>query len=418
MKKKGFTLIELLAVIVILAIIAVITVPKIADMITSSRKGAAEDSFYGALKAAELSYAKALQSNNSINSSSCNFNDGVNCTNGVNFSISGKLPTSGYIEINNKSIAGYNLEYNGYICSGSLESSNPCIKKFETAPSCFTTETLDDGTLSIIDYDISCGTNVVVPEKISGKTVTRLSDGIYDNSISNYKNAPFKSKGITNIILPETLNYIGLVALFGNKYKTIRVPDSVTYIGNQAFAWNLLESVYLGKNVKTIGSESLTHNNLTSVTLPNTIINMGNGIATDNLMEGEDKYLYGIDESGNIDKSYLNSYCNRNDSEVIIPANVKTIGSQAFYLMGKVKVLNIPDTVETLKAKFFYNMPLETVNVGSGIRYIDPTAFIAGASSLNSAPNFKTINIKRSNNAITGAPWGASNVTVNWTGAN
>ena len=56
MKKKGFTLIELLAVIVILAIIAVITVPKIADMITSSRQGGAEGSFYGTLKAAELGY--------------------------------------------------------------------------------------------------------------------------------------------------------------------------------------------------------------------------------------------------------------------------------------------------------------------------------------------------------------------------
>ena len=44
MKKKGFTLIELLAVIVILAIIALILIPKINDLIESSRYASAVDS--------------------------------------------------------------------------------------------------------------------------------------------------------------------------------------------------------------------------------------------------------------------------------------------------------------------------------------------------------------------------------------
>ena len=43
-KEKGFTLIELLAVIVILAIIMVIAVPKILDIIESSRKKTAIES--------------------------------------------------------------------------------------------------------------------------------------------------------------------------------------------------------------------------------------------------------------------------------------------------------------------------------------------------------------------------------------
>ena len=56
--KKGFTLIELLAVIVILAIIALITVPVVINIINNAKKGAAEDSTYGAMEAAKLFWVK------------------------------------------------------------------------------------------------------------------------------------------------------------------------------------------------------------------------------------------------------------------------------------------------------------------------------------------------------------------------
>ena len=133
MKKKGFTLIELLAVIVILAIIAVITVPKIADMISSSRKGGAEDSFYGTLKAAELGYAKALQSNNNLKDDTCTIKDSnIKCLNGTKIDVSGKVPETGKIVIDkNGNITGINLGLNGYKCSGTLSTFTTCLKDNE-----------------------------------------------------------------------------------------------------------------------------------------------------------------------------------------------------------------------------------------------------------------------------------------------
>ena len=130
MKKRGFTLIELLAVIVILAIIAVITVPKIADMISSSRQGGAEDSFYGTLKAAELGYTKALQSNTDLKGSTCTIEDSkIACTNGVNIDVSGKTPESGTLVIDSAgSTIAKGLTLNGYKCYGDLSTENPCVK--------------------------------------------------------------------------------------------------------------------------------------------------------------------------------------------------------------------------------------------------------------------------------------------------
>ena len=129
MKKKGFTLIELLAVIVILAIIAVITVPRIADMISSSRQGGAADSFYGTLKAAELGYTKALQSNTNLKGSTCNIADSkITCTNGVKMSVSGKTPESGTIALSTNGVSAVDLTLNGYKCTGTLSTEKPCTK--------------------------------------------------------------------------------------------------------------------------------------------------------------------------------------------------------------------------------------------------------------------------------------------------
>ena len=129
LNKKGFSLIELVAVIVILAIIAVITVPKIADMISSSRQGGAEDSFYGTLKAAELGYTKALQSNTNLKGSTCNIEDSkINCNNGVNIDVSGKTPESGIIALSANGVSGANIKLNGYKCTGTLSTTNPCGK--------------------------------------------------------------------------------------------------------------------------------------------------------------------------------------------------------------------------------------------------------------------------------------------------
>jgi len=138
---KGFTLIELLAVIVILAIIAVITVPKVAEMIEDSRKGAANDAFYGVIKAAELGYTKALQSNPSLDGSVCTFaSSGVTCTNGVEMAISGTAPTSGKVILDSSGSASVAagtenadaLKINNYICTGTsstvVSDKTPCTK--------------------------------------------------------------------------------------------------------------------------------------------------------------------------------------------------------------------------------------------------------------------------------------------------
>ena len=57
---KGFTLLELLAVIVVLAIIALIVTPFVTEAINEAKEGAARNTGYGIVSAAELYYAQEM----------------------------------------------------------------------------------------------------------------------------------------------------------------------------------------------------------------------------------------------------------------------------------------------------------------------------------------------------------------------
>ena len=107
-KKKGFTLIELLAIIVILAIIAVITVPIILNVIDNARKGAAKDSAYGLISAAEYYYANyVLEDENGYL-----FDGATNILPYIN--VSGEKPDKGKIYMNDKGEVALAVVYGDY----------------------------------------------------------------------------------------------------------------------------------------------------------------------------------------------------------------------------------------------------------------------------------------------------------------
>ena len=120
MKKKGFTLIELLAVIVILAVIMVIAVPKILDVLEKSRLKALENSCYGIIDSAKLTYFKSQSTNTIIKSGNVDK---------LNFK--GEKPLTGtwYINDNSKVIIK-DITFKsmaGYICTNANTKNNKVV---------------------------------------------------------------------------------------------------------------------------------------------------------------------------------------------------------------------------------------------------------------------------------------------------
>ena len=163
--------------------------------------------------------------------------------------------------------------------------------------SCFTVGTINDGNeVAIIDYDKTCGTDVIIPRKIKGYPVTVIGNSKTSvieqlsnkknnklNDLNNYQkninikptafrpSGSFENKNLTSVIIPDGVITIGSFAFAYNQLTSVIIPDSVTAINGDAFSDNRLTSVIIPSSVTTIGSSAFSDNQLTSVTIGNGI---------------------------------------------------------------------------------------------------------------------------------------------------
>lgn len=124
---------------------------------------------------------------------------------------------------------------------------------------------------SDFDFDASTGTikkyngtatDVVIPEKINGKTVTTIG-----------KQA-FVKKELTSVVIPEGVETIGEGAFINNLLTTIKLPSTVKKIDTMAFAVNNnLSKVELNEELEFIGQRAfMKDSSLTGeITIPSTV---------------------------------------------------------------------------------------------------------------------------------------------------
>lgn len=118
------------------------------------------------------------------------------------------------------------------------------------------------GQASIILY-VGSGEDVVIPEQLGELTVTDIQNGA------------FRNKGITSIVLPNSLKSIGVLAFADNKIKGVTIPDHVTNIGAWAFERNEIENVILGTGLTKVETGVFSRNNLDTVIVPAEITSIG-----------------------------------------------------------------------------------------------------------------------------------------------
>lgn len=88
-------------------------------------------------------------------------------------------------------------------------------------------------------------TDVVIPEKINGKTVTTIGKGA------------FARKGLTSVVIPEGVETIDQGAFSANSLTTIKLPSTVKQIERLAFGMNKnLTKVELNEGLEYIGQQA------------------------------------------------------------------------------------------------------------------------------------------------------------------
>ncbi len=244
---------------------------------------------------------------------------------------------------------------------------------------------------AIIDYDETCGSDVIIPDTIKGYPVTVIGNSSttivkqLSNKVNNYKFNDLNNYQ-KNVNIKPIISGGGVSGSFQNRDLTsVTIPDSVTTIGNYAFSDNQLTNVIIPNSVTTIGNYAFENNQLTSVTIPDSVTTICSYAFRNN-------QLTNVIIPNSVTKIDWYAFSNNQLTNVIIPNSVTTIGNSAFE-NNQLTSVTIPDSVTTIGNSAFSDNQLANVTMGSGIQYIDNAAF---SKSSSSNTNLSKITINKS----------------------
>lgn len=184
--------------------------------------------------------------------------------------------------------------------------------------------------------DAFSGSNVMFDRLVIPVGVAEIPKGCFS-----------ECKGIKEIILPPTLQKIGVGAFSGTGIKKIELPSNITEISEALFKGSLLEEITLPQSVVSIGEEAFYDSNLQRIVLHDGIKYVGKRAFYNNKLE-----------------------------EIIFPDTPIEFGEDVFYECDNLKQVTIPDWMTVIPGGMFsFCHGLENVIFPDGLREISATAF-------------------------------------------
>ena len=299
----------------------------------------------------------------------------------------------------------------------------------------------DDGTIEITKYNGSTS-NLNIPSTIDGKQVSYIgSDSFRGNKYLNSVTIPdsvkviqsrafaecsnlstlkfgknvekiydyvFYQTNITEITLPEKLNYISGIAFLGNcvikninvdanntnfssnngivfskdkkkivlypqgkNEKAYTIPSTVEEICDSAFSYAQVESITISKSVKKFGNYVFSSTNIKSITIPSTVTEMGYGPVAD----CQKLISANIQSTVKVLPYDMFNGCT-SLKNVTLNDNIEEIYNRAFYGCKSLSNITLPKNLKKIDAGSFYECSnLNNIKIPSGVRYISNYAF-------------------------------------------
>lgn len=136
-------------------------------------------------------------------------------------------------------------------------------------------------------------TIIEIPKYVDGSEVD--DDGCYQGFeitgdigpgriglVTKIDNDAFAGKGLTSVIIPESVTHIGLRAFNNNQIESIILPKGITTIENGTLRSNSLTSIEIPEAVTKIGPYAFAYNSLSSIIIPDNVTSIGTCAFRDN----------------------------------------------------------------------------------------------------------------------------------------
>nr|DAI32355.1 MAG TPA: leucine rich repeat protein [Caudoviricetes sp.] len=186
----------------------------------------------------------------------------------------------------------------------------------------------------------------------------QLTSAVMHGHLAIRNQAFFECRSLTSVVMPSNITRIGYDAFKGCLSLTsITIPDSVTDIGNSAFmGCDSLTSITIPSGVTSIEDHTFSCCGLMSVVIPDSVIGIG------------------------VDAFGMNEF-----TSITIPSSVKFINFTAF------------NNCRSLTSVTFNGTPISVQD-----------------NIFNDCQDLTTINVPWAEGVVSGAPWGATNATINY----
>lgn len=234
--------------------------------------------------------------------------------------------------------------------------------------------TFDSSSGTITDYDeVNGPTDIVIPETIGGIPVTALGE---EGSTSGV----FESKGLTSVTIPNSINFIGPSAFYGNPITSMNFGTAdytgtaeLILSGGSAFP-STISSLSIGNSVKAIESGAFSETAITELFIPNSVERIDGGSFSNTLLLRS--IIFGTENYNGTPSVVLDSafYNTPAVESIIINGVVKEV-SGSFYGVPQLTHLTIGDSVEVISNGSFEGNALTDLFIPNSVKQIDAGAF-------------------------------------------
>ncbi len=178
---------------------------------------------------------------------------------------------------------------------------------------------------------------VHIPEEINGKSVSKLGDGAFEDTLNCY-----------HITVPDTVNEIGCEAFKGcSSLRSINIPYGITELDGTFSDCVSLNRLDLPLTLTAIGERTFSYcSSLTELNLPN-VTSIGTAAF-------EHSGLIVFEVSLGVESIPPEAFrgCKKL-TDITLPQGLTSIGSCAFEACSALTVIDIPSTVENIGARAF-----------------------------------------------------------------